>query len=203
MMQGLSGDELTFDGEFYRFHRVPMVLRPVQQPHPPLWYGVVAPENACWPAREGAHMVSLVPTDHARTIIDRFVQEWAGLGKPIEALPFRGVMRLIVLGETEAEASRTAARAYRSWLAHMRYLWDRHGTPFLLNLPSEIGPLREAGAAFVGTASGLRDFISAHVEAIGANYLSCEVAFGDMSFEEALRTTELIGRDVIPAFRDD
>ena len=198
--QGLSHDELTFEGEFYRFQNVPMVLRPLQQPHPPLWYGVAAPENAYWAAREGAHIVSLLPTDLARAIIDRYVQEWAGLGNRPEALPLRGVMRLIVLADSEAKAYRTAARAYRSWLAHMRYLWDRHHLPFLLDLPLEIDGLHQAGAAFVGTASGFRDFVRSHVEAIGANYIACDVAFGDVTFEEAVRTTELIGRDVIPAF---
>ena len=47
--QGLSDDELTFRGEFYRFDKVPMVLRPVQQPYPPLWYGVVNPDTTQWP----------------------------------------------------------------------------------------------------------------------------------------------------------
>jgi hypothetical protein len=28
--------------------------------------------------------------------------------------------------------------------------------------------------------------------------MTCDVAFGDMTFDEALRTTELIGREVIP-----
>jgi len=39
--QGLTTEELTFSGEFYNFKKVPMVLKPVQRPHPPLWYGVL------------------------------------------------------------------------------------------------------------------------------------------------------------------
>jgi alkanesulfonate monooxygenase SsuD/methylene tetrahydromethanopterin reductase-like flavin-dependent oxidoreductase (luciferase family) len=38
--RGLTHDELTFDGEFYKFDAVPMVLKPAQRPHPPLWYGI-------------------------------------------------------------------------------------------------------------------------------------------------------------------
>jgi alkanesulfonate monooxygenase SsuD/methylene tetrahydromethanopterin reductase-like flavin-dependent oxidoreductase (luciferase family) len=45
----ISSDRLTSEGEFYRFHDVPMVLRPVQLPHPPIWYGVVDPEATQWP----------------------------------------------------------------------------------------------------------------------------------------------------------
>ena len=55
--QGLTSDELTFSGEFYKFDKVPMVLKPVQRPYPPLWYGVLTPDAAYWAALEGAHIV--------------------------------------------------------------------------------------------------------------------------------------------------
>ena len=198
--QGLSNDELTFSGEFYSFEKVPMVLRPVQKPFPPLWYGVVSPEGTHWAALENAHMVTLLPTDGARAVIDRFKAEWAGFGKAEADLPLTGVMRLIVLADTDARAMKTAERAYASWLGHMRLLWDRHGMDFPLALPPEIGPMIEVGAAFAGTAAGFRKFVSESVEGIGANYLACDVAFGNMTFDEAMQTTELIGREVIPAF---
>jgi len=197
--QGLTSEELTFAGEFYRFDRVPMVLKPLQKPHPPLWYGVVAPETTHWAALEDAHMVTLVPTEPARAVIARFESEWAALGKARAALPMRGVMRLVVLAETDATAFKTAQRAYRCWLGHMRFLWDRHGLDFPLGLPPEIEPMHDAGAAFVGTAAGFERFVREQVQGIGSDYLACDVAFGDMSYAEALRTTQIIG-SVIPKF---
>lgn len=198
--QGLTVDELTFGGEFYNFENVPMVLRPVQKPYPPLWYGVVAPESTHWAALEDAHMVTLLPTDGARAVIERYKAEWADFGKPRECLPLLGVMRLVVLAETTDRALSTAGRAYASWLGHMRLLWDQKGMEFPLALPPEIGPMLEVGAAFAGTVDDFVDFIAESVEPIGANYITCDVAFGDMTFDEAMRTTELIGREVIPAF---
>jgi len=198
--QGLTADELTFSGEFYEFDKVPMVLSPIQKPYPPLWYGVVNPDTTHWAALESAHMVTLLPTDGARGVIDRYKSEWAGLGRSEEDLPLRGVMRLVVLAETDGQALSTAERAYASWLGHMRWLWDQHGMEFPLRLPPEIGPMIEAGAAFAGTAAGFRDFVSHSVAAIGANYVTCDVAFGNMTFDEAMRTTKLLGREVIPAF---
>ena len=44
--QGWTSDELTFSGEFYNFNKVPMVLKPVQRPYPPLWYAVLTPDAA-------------------------------------------------------------------------------------------------------------------------------------------------------------
>jgi hypothetical protein len=82
----------------------------------------------------------------------------------------------------------------------MRLLWDQRGVDFPLTLPPDIGPMMQVGAAFVGTAAGFREFVTHSVEAIGATYFTCDVAFGDMTFDEAMRTTQLIGREVIPAF---
>jgi hypothetical protein len=43
ILKGLATDELTFEGKHYQFRNVPMILRPVQRPHPPLWYGTTIP----------------------------------------------------------------------------------------------------------------------------------------------------------------
>lgn len=200
--EGLTADELSFCGEFYDFEKVPMVLHPVQKPYPPLWYGVTAPDSTHWAALESAHMVTLLPTDGARAVIDRYKSEWANFGRSDKDLPLMGVMRHVVLADTDAQALDTAERAYASWLGHMRLLWDRHGMEFPLGLPPEIGPMIEAGAAFAGTAAGFRDFIAERVESIGADYITCDVAFGNTTFDEAMRTTELLGREVIPAFME-
>ena len=36
---GLTTDELTYHGPHYSYDNVPIALRPLQQPHPPFWYG--------------------------------------------------------------------------------------------------------------------------------------------------------------------
>jgi alkanesulfonate monooxygenase SsuD/methylene tetrahydromethanopterin reductase-like flavin-dependent oxidoreductase (luciferase family) len=201
--KGLTVDELSFSGEFYHFEKVPMVLRPVQKPYPPLWYGVNAPATTHWAALEGAHMVTMLPTEGARAVIDRYQSERRECGTADkEDAPLIGVMRLVVLADNDMLALATAERAYASWLGHMRLLWDRHGLKFALNLPPSFTPMMQAGAAFAGTAAGFRDFLAQNVESIGANYVTCDVAFGDMTFDEALRTTELIGNQVIPAFAE-
>lgn len=202
ILQGLTSEELTFSGEFYAFERVPMVLEPLQKPHPPLWYGAAQPEGAYWAAWERAHCVTLVPTEPARAILERYRAAWESFGRAGEPLPLLGVQRHVVLADDEREARRTAQHGYARWLEHMRLLWDRHGLDFPLPLPRDVAPWIEAGGAFAGTAAGFRDFVAQQIEATGATYFVCDVAFGDLSLDEALRTTELIGRDVMPAFAD-
>ena len=197
---GMQSDVLTFHGEFYDFENVPMALKPVQKPHPPLWYGVEKPETTVWTAANDANIVTLMPAERARAITDRYRTEWEALGKATDALPRMGLSRFIVLAETEAEAHQVADRAYRPWRRNLEWLWIRNGIPIPLQLPPEFEPLRTHGGAFAGTPAGARAYIAEQVERAGVNYMVCDVAFGDMRREEALRTVELLGKEVIPAF---
>jgi alkanesulfonate monooxygenase SsuD/methylene tetrahydromethanopterin reductase-like flavin-dependent oxidoreductase (luciferase family) len=191
--QGLNSDMLNFEGEFYRFKEVPMVLRPLQRPHPPLWYGVTTPEASVWAARERASIATLVPAPAARAIADRFRAEWGTLGHPQESPPLIGLIRHIVLTDSEDEARRVIERAYRRWRRHMEILWVQHGRQLPLALPQEVGPLLAAGGAFAGTAAAARRYIAEQIETSGANYFIC-----DITFEEGMRTVELLGREVMP-----
>jgi hypothetical protein len=78
----------------------------------------------------------------------------------------------------------------------------REGVPFPLALPPEFEPLRQHGGAFAGTPSGARDYIAEQIATADVTYIVCDVAFGDITPEEALRTVELLGKDVLPAFTD-
>jgi len=178
------------------------VMRPVQRPHPPLWYGIRDPDSAVWPAAHGINIVANGPAPMVRKVTDLYRAEWASLGKPPERLPFIGMNRLMVLAEAEADARHAANRAYRTWRAHMELLWKAHGVPFPLQLPAEFETLQHHGGAFAGTSAGARTYVAQQIETAGINYFVCDVAFGHMSFEEAMRTTDLLVRDVLPAFAD-
>jgi alkanesulfonate monooxygenase SsuD/methylene tetrahydromethanopterin reductase-like flavin-dependent oxidoreductase (luciferase family) len=99
---GLSSDVLTHQGKFYRFDNVPMVLRPVQRPHPPLWCGIKDPDATVWAAANNVNVVSLQMAPVVRKISDRYRAERKALGKPATKIPFLGLNRLIVLAPTDA-----------------------------------------------------------------------------------------------------
>jgi Luciferase-like monooxygenase len=49
LRQGLMSDSVTFDGKYYKLVDAPVTSRPVQRPHPPLWYGTRTPAKAHGP----------------------------------------------------------------------------------------------------------------------------------------------------------
>ncbi|HTR39571.1 MAG TPA: LLM class flavin-dependent oxidoreductase [Bryobacteraceae bacterium] len=203
VLQGLRCDELTYNGKFYWLDRVPMVMKPVQRPHPPLWYGISNPGTSVWAAANNVNVIGLLPAPVLRRINDRYRAEWGRLGKAEAELPFLGASRHMVLAETDADARAAACHAYPAWRTNMERLWKQRGVPFPLDLPNAFDDYQRAGFGFAGTAAGARDYIREQVATARINYLVCGVAFGTLPLGAALRTADLLAREVIPAFAED
>ena len=201
ILKGLASEELTFEGKHFRFRNVPMILRPVQRPHPPLWYGTTIPENADWPAANDVNIVTIALRPTVRLIIDRYRTARARLGKNPQDVPLMGVARHVVVADTDAQALEIARRAYPRWRESFRWLFQRHGVePRIAALyPPTFDGLAAIDNGIAGSPKTVRDFVAAEIEATGSNYLLSWFAFGDMTLAESLRSVELFSRDVIPA----
>ena len=115
---GLTTDELTYHGPHYSYDKVPIALRPLQQPHPPFWYGSSGPEGSTWAGEHGMHLVTLGPNEFAKTNIDTFKQAFARRGgkaaQPKSEFSggiAMGVQRHIFVDENDEKAARWAKPA--------------------------------------------------------------------------------------------
>jgi alkanesulfonate monooxygenase SsuD/methylene tetrahydromethanopterin reductase-like flavin-dependent oxidoreductase (luciferase family) len=179
---------------------VPMILRPLQRPHPPLWYGITIPENADWPAANDVNVVSIALRPTVRSIIDRYRAERTRLGKT--HTPFMGVARHVVVADSDEAARKIARRAYPRWRNNFRWLFARHGAePRIAALyPPTFDELTAIDNGVAGSPRTVRDFVAAEIEATGGNYFVSWLAFGDMTLAESLRSLALFSREVMPAF---
>jgi hypothetical protein len=84
----------------------------------------------------------------------------------------------------------------------MELLWNRNGMKLPLGLPPDIGPLLQARSAFAGTVTRFENFLKDQITATGTTYFVCDVAFGDLTPEESMRTTRLLAEEVMPQFPD-
>jgi len=202
LLQGLASDELTFHGEYYQFDKVPMLLKPVQRPHPPLWYGTTIPENADWPAANDVNIVTIALRPTVRTITDRYRSVRERVGKPAGGTPLLGVARHVVVAETDEQALAIARRAYPRWRASFRWLFERFGAaPRIGDLyPETFDGLMAIENGIAGSPQTVRDFVAAEIAASGSNYLLSWFAFGDMTLDEQLTSFDLFAREVMPAF---
>ncbi|MCL2418426.1 MAG: LLM class flavin-dependent oxidoreductase [Conexibacteraceae bacterium] len=203
IVRAFSDEVVDFDGTHTKVHRMPMTARPLQQPHPPFWFGASRPDRAGWCAERGINVMSLTTAERTRATTDGFRERWRELGRADADLPHLGVNRHFVLAETDAEATRVAERVYPRFKASLDLLWVQHGHPSPPIYPETIAELIARGNAFVGTPEGARQFIAEQIETAGINYMTADVAFGGITFEEASRTASLFATAVMPAFSSE
>ena len=199
MMQALTREEVNFSGKHYQFANVPVEIRSLQRPHPPLWYAVPVPEGAAWPAQNAINIVCGGPVARVREIADRYRAEWAAAGKAGEALPLIGINRFVLAADSDTQAMALGRRAWPVFYKSFMKLWKLHGTqPRFARLPEDFDTLVENGGAIAGGPASLRDRIASMMEAAGTSYFIGQFSFGDLSHEEVKHSAAIFAREVLP-----
>jgi alkanesulfonate monooxygenase SsuD/methylene tetrahydromethanopterin reductase-like flavin-dependent oxidoreductase (luciferase family) len=112
LMKAFQTDVLNVEGRFYSYKDFVIQAKPLQRPHPPIWYGAPNADAIAWAAPNNINVVSLGPGARARAISDRYLQEWQKLGRDPASLPGIGITRHVVVADSDAEAKRIANAAY-------------------------------------------------------------------------------------------
>jgi alkanesulfonate monooxygenase SsuD/methylene tetrahydromethanopterin reductase-like flavin-dependent oxidoreductase (luciferase family) len=195
---GIDGTDLTFEGAHHQVREMPVVLKPAQRLHPPLWLGVGLPDSAVWPAKNGINIISNQAAGRVRAVTDRYREAWAANGGAAANIPRAGMTRHVVVAETTDQAMAVARRAYKPWRAAFYRLWDRHGSaPVGVSFPETFDELIEAGQAIAGTPDAVARTIGEQAEQAGINYFLCRFAFGDITLAEASQSVALFQESMI------
>ncbi len=204
LMKGLANDRLSHAGKFYTFKDVPLVIRPVQRPHPPLWHVSRSVESADRLAALGCNVALAMPTASAAAFIARYRKAWGLLGNRPEEMPFIGNTRNVVVLDTDRDAIAAARRAFHVWYGSMVHLWRAHGValPRAVSSP-DFDETVEQGYIVAGSPSTVREKLMRQHRDSGINYSICRFACGDLSFEESARSVRLFAREVMPAFEPE
>jgi alkanesulfonate monooxygenase SsuD/methylene tetrahydromethanopterin reductase-like flavin-dependent oxidoreductase (luciferase family) len=200
--QALTSRVVNFDGEFYQVRNVPIELETLQKPLPPIWYGAHSPESAERAARRGLNIVNNDGPAVAIPTLERFRDVWREL-HGAAPLPLTGLVRFIVVAETDQAALAIARRAYPRWFDSFTLLWRKHGqTPTLGERSPDFDGLRDhEGKGVAGSPATVAAYLRDHLQLTGANYLVGQFVFGDMSLAETLRSIELFAEQVMPVLR--
>jgi alkanesulfonate monooxygenase SsuD/methylene tetrahydromethanopterin reductase-like flavin-dependent oxidoreductase (luciferase family) len=198
LMQCFANDTLTFRGKHFQFEDSPIEIKPLQQPHPPLWQGIGSPDSIPAAVRNKINMVSNGPSTVVRALTDRYREEWSKAGNAAKDMPILGMNRHIVVAETEAEAVKLAKPAYLAWYRNLALLWIKKGVALPAGYTDDYELAVSRGFIMAGTPKMVREMIDAQVAACGINYLMCRLAFGDLPYEASLHSVELLAREVMP-----
>jgi alkanesulfonate monooxygenase SsuD/methylene tetrahydromethanopterin reductase-like flavin-dependent oxidoreductase (luciferase family) len=210
LTQGLATGRVNYEGRYYTYRDVEVMLRPVQQPYPPLWYPTSTPESVPWVAQHGLHtMFSHILRSLARTreFIDAYDRAYAERPDGTTALnahagpPFRGIFRQVYVAETDADALREAKPAYAAWFANYNYLWAKHGRLDRHGDEEDFAYALERRGVLVGSPATVRAQVQECLDVTGANYFAAGFAWGSFTTEQVLRSLDLFAREVMPALR--
>lgn len=205
----LTTDTLSYKGEHFTYENVPIALRPLQQPHPPFWYGSSNEIGSTWAGEHGLHFVTLGPAATAKANIAAFKAALQKRGAPAQPKPefsggaAIGVQRHIFVADTDAEAKRYGKPAMDLHLRHLNWLRVKHGQTGLtsrLNVPR--GADYEAcvadGTVITGSPQTVRAEIERQAKDLGINYLLTYLFLGNMAAVDAMRSLELFSTEVMP-----
>lgn len=202
ILQAFKAGKLDFKGAYDTFEDVPLAIEPLQRPHPPMWYGAHSPNSAERAARKGLNIVNNDVPATTRATIARYREVWREAQGASAPPPKMGMVRFIVVADTDAAGLAVARRAYPRWRASFVLLHERHGAQPASTLNAkDFDALARQGQAIAGSPDTVATFLKRQVADSGANYVVGQMAFGDLTLGEMLRSVELFGREVMPALR--
>jgi alkanesulfonate monooxygenase SsuD/methylene tetrahydromethanopterin reductase-like flavin-dependent oxidoreductase (luciferase family) len=199
ILGGLTNDVLDHRGPRYTYRKVPMILRPFQKPHPPLWYGLGHMAGAEWAATNQVHVISNHPSEGAKPLFDRYREVWQRK-HGAAPMPRLGMSRHVVVAATDAEAEALARPNYAAWYANLTKLWRDFGA-LPIRFARDFDEARQRGIAIAGTPVRVREEIERQIAASECTYFVCRLMFGDMAEVEAAAAIDLFAAEVMPHLR--
>jgi alkanesulfonate monooxygenase SsuD/methylene tetrahydromethanopterin reductase-like flavin-dependent oxidoreductase (luciferase family) len=198
-------DRLNYSGKYYQYRDVELYDKPVQQPHPPLWFPSSNRESIEFTARHGYHTAFLGKLGDCKPHFDRYRQVWEqhrhdeGRHNAHVSTPYLAKTQHLVIADDEAEAERLGLAAYEQWASHINHLTAKAGRP-----PAhKLDPYAEDSSHLLVTGSPhtALEKLAAILRITSANYLLCIFSFGDLAPEHAMRSLELFTREVMPRLK--
>jgi alkanesulfonate monooxygenase SsuD/methylene tetrahydromethanopterin reductase-like flavin-dependent oxidoreductase (luciferase family) len=193
-----TNDRVTFNGQYFHLDDVSVHIRPVQEPHPPLWLGAQTKVGIRRAARLG-DLWPITPQVSAEDLPARvkvFADERARLGKPFGRLPIR---REIVIGRDRADAIENAAEMAKPWYLQMASMGTKEVDP--AEVESQMRDV--VGRSFIlGSAVECADQLRALGDSAPIDPVITRGNWPGMSTEDLIAYIETLGRELIPSMRE-
>lgn len=197
LLRAMKGGALSHQGRHFQLNEVPLTLATHQRPCPPIWVTTSRPDTAIWAAGNGANLACVGPAAGARKITDAYHANRERSPSAPGRGPFVGLLRMIVIGRSEAEAHFLARSAYEQWLRSFKFLYELNDIPTPEPLPLTFDAAIESELCVVGTPTSVRHVLLNQLEEAGANYLLCQLAFGNLPLDASLYTASAIQSELL------
>jgi natural product biosynthesis luciferase-like monooxygenase protein len=200
LLQAWSDDPVTFHGECYDYENVPVLPKPLQRPHPPIWVAASRSDDTFrWAGETGFNLMTL-PFTYEPSVL----QHWIGVYQDALRQHGHDPARREILGKFHMYVAESDAAARREaepfWLNYYRQsfqrgTWNARKYPMPEDFEAELAQRH----VIVGDPARCIETIEYWRETLGLTTVSGTFHFGGMPHEQALRSIRLFGERVIPA----
>ena len=205
LVKGMRNEVLTHHGEYFQFPGVPMELRPLQQPNPPMWYGVSSERSLKYSAERGLNVVTAGPNQALVGSTTAYREMWQQAREthsdtipnlnPGVSEPKIGAFRMAFVAETDAAAEKKAREAYPVFYQSLQKLWIDNGT-VATQFPPDYDDLAAYDTFIVGSPETVREQTEQFFAESGCNYLLVEMIWGSIGQQESMDSLGLYGEAV-------
>jgi len=209
----LSEEDVAFEGRFHRFPVTTSLPRPTQRPRPPFWVAALATESSFVNAGLQGHSLMAIPLAGGKmaSLLASYRDAWRSAGHEGDG---RVMLAFHMLCHEDAATARELAcervNRYLASLVDAASDWisgsssdDYPGYDAIIRgLKSDTFETQlEQGAVWVGDPDSIADQIAAYSEEVGGFEIgSMQINFSDLPYDDAARSMELFGREVLPRF---
>ncbi len=202
----MTANTLNHEGKFWCFEGLPIEVRPLQKPHPPLWY----PGNIEFAGRRGFNTLTAGSAERVSQTVSRFrelnVQHDGAPGRVNGDRPSRiGLSLRVLVTEDEHQALKRARESWECFDRNFMTLWRQAGITELPGNPTANGDFDMAlalGTAFAGTPAMLLERLAGY-DGIDIDLVVLCFDWGDLSAAETRRSLDLVAEHVMPKLASD
>jgi alkanesulfonate monooxygenase SsuD/methylene tetrahydromethanopterin reductase-like flavin-dependent oxidoreductase (luciferase family) len=148
------------------------------------------------------NIVCVSDTGRVRAVTDSFRKRWRSHAKSGASEPLIGLVRQIVIADSDEAADSLAAPAYRRWFDTFTYLSRQRGLPLPPMPPATFEEAKRMGLLIAGSPAKVRKNLLEQASDAGINYVLCQIAFGSLPLEASLRTASTMASDILPHFAE-
>ena len=182
-------EEFSYQGKFWTVPRMTLVPRPVQKPHPPVWYATRfgTPEAIEYATKNNYRLLcAWAPRPDLKATHDSLAQARALRGLDAENFDFT-CLRHVFVGESDSDAKRRGTKFVEYYMESTKFF-------------RPIGDHEHDEMVFGGPETCIEKITSLATET-GVNNLICWMNFGGLPQDMVEASMRLFSEEVIPGVR--
>jgi alkanesulfonate monooxygenase SsuD/methylene tetrahydromethanopterin reductase-like flavin-dependent oxidoreductase (luciferase family) len=215
IVKAWTGESVTYEGKYWQFDEALPVPKPYQQPHPPIWVGAHSPASFEYAAQHNYHVSQNLDVDD---VVAQKFELWRQLWRQYNhpgPMPRTFLMRAVHVADTDeiarAEAEQPllmSRKLGREGITRTRIGFkgnEDNPTTRELNrvfqgMSTSYDFWIDNGLALVGSPETVIRKLKEQHQRIGYDIFCANHRFGPMPQEQSLKSLDLFGKEVMPAF---